>query len=98
MTSTRHVQSAILALLRGHQTEVTVTTLLDRNRLYALIGSLEDDLRDLIRTYLLDGASEQDILGPAYDDAAERFIQDPNAWGVGADLMDYLHLGDEIAI
>ncbi len=75
-----------------------MTQLLDRNRLYALIGSLEDDLRDLIRTYLLDSYSEEDLLGPAYEDAASRFFDDPNAWSVGADLIDYLNLGDEIAI
>ncbi len=75
-----------------------MTQLLDRNRLYALIGSLEDDLRDLIRTHLLDDADEQAILGPAYSKAAERFLEDPDATSAGADIFDYLDLGDELAV
>jgi cold shock CspA family protein/tetratricopeptide (TPR) repeat protein len=72
--------------------------LLDRNRLYALIGALEDDLRDLIRTHLLDDANETEVLGPAYENAVERLGGDQDALLAGADILDYLDLGDEIAI
>ena len=72
--------------------------LLDRNRLYALIGSLEDDLRELMRTYLLENLDEQEVLGAAYEKAAERFLEDPDALTVDADLLDYLDLGDELGI
>jgi tetratricopeptide (TPR) repeat protein/cold shock CspA family protein len=72
--------------------------LLDRNRLYALIGSLEDDLRELIRTYLLEDLDEQEVLGAAYEKAAERFLEDPDALTVDGDILDYLDLGDELGI
>jgi LuxR family transcriptional regulator, glucitol operon activator len=75
-----------------------MTQLLDRNRLYALLGALEDDLRELIRTHLLDLADDRELLGSAYDKAAERFIDDTDAMNAGADIFDYLDLGDEIAI
>lgn len=70
--------------------------LLDRNRLYALIGSLEDDLRELVRTYLLEDLDEQEVLGAAYEKAAQRFLEDPDALTVDADILDYLDLGDEL--
>ena len=72
--------------------------LLDRNRLYALIGSLEDDLRELMRIYLLEDFDEQEVLGAAYEKAAERYLEDPDALTVGADIIDYLDLGDELGI
>jgi tetratricopeptide (TPR) repeat protein len=75
-----------------------MTQMLDRNRLYALIGALEDDLRELIRTHLLDIADDRELLGPAFDKAEERFVDDTDAMNAGADLFDYLDLGDEIAI
>jgi cold shock CspA family protein/Tfp pilus assembly protein PilF len=75
-----------------------VTHLLDRNRLYALIGALEDDLREVIRTHLVGSSEEHDLLGGVYDKAAERFGEDADAMAAGSDIIDYLDLGDEIGI
>ncbi|MEV0810040.1 cold shock domain-containing protein [Micromonospora sp. NPDC050200] len=75
-----------------------MTQMLDRNRLYALIGALEDDLRDLVRAHLLGVTDERQLLGPAYDKAVERYLDDAGAASAGSDILDYLDLGDEIAI
>ena len=45
---------------------------LDRSRLFALLGALEEDLRSLIDTYLLATHYEEQILGSAYEKAAEK--------------------------
>lgn len=40
---------------------------LDRNRLFALIGALEEDLRVLIDRELLSTHYEELVLGPSYE-------------------------------
>ena len=71
---------------------------LDRNRLFALIGALEEDLRFIIEASLLMTHHETQILGHAYDKAAERFARDDDRDIAQTSIVDYLDLGDEIEI
>lgn len=69
----------------------------ERDRLFALIGALEEDLRDLIDTYLLSTADEEAVLGPAYERARDRLLGDSDATHE-SEILDYLDLGDEVGI
>lgn len=71
---------------------------LDRNRLFALLGALEDDLRVLIDRELLPTHYEWQVLGPAYEKAADRFAGDSERDISETAIVDYLDLGDEIEI
>jgi len=71
---------------------------LDRNRLFALIGALEEDLRFIIEAHLLATHHETQILGHAYDKAADRLARDEDRELAQTSLVDYLDLGDEIEI
>ena len=71
---------------------------LDRNRLFALLGALEEDLRFIIEAYLLINHHEEQILGNAYEKALERFVSDEERDVTQTGVIDYLDLGDEIEI
>ena len=71
---------------------------LNRNRLFALLGALEDDLRTLIETYLLVTRGEAEVLGPAYEKATDRFGSDADRELTESNVVDYLDLADEIEI
>lgn len=71
---------------------------LNRDRLFALLGALEEDLRDLVEAYLLVRRSEGDVLGGAHEKALDRYTNDPARDLTGSRLVDYLDLGDEIEI
>lgn len=66
----------------------------DRYRLYALIESLENDLRELISTYLTPGGDVD--LGSYAQKAMDNMEADADADATGATLVHYLDLGDEI--
>lgn len=71
---------------------------LDRNRIFALISALEEDLRGLIDLHLLSSSPEETIFGPAYERALSRYRDDPSQDLTQASLLYYLDLGDEIEI
>ena len=71
---------------------------LDRNKLFALLGALEEDLRFLIEVYLTSNHYEEQVLGPAYAKAKERFLADEDQSIAETTILDYLDLGDEIEI
>ena len=71
---------------------------LDRNRLFALLGALEEDLRFIIETYLLATHHEEQILGHAYERATKRLAHDDERDVAQTSVVDYLDLGDEIEI
>lgn len=80
--------------VRGYKEEVQ----LDRNRLFALLGALEEDLRFIIEAYLLTTRTEEQVLGHAYEKAMERFANDDDSDAAQTNVVDYLDLGDEIEI
>lgn len=71
---------------------------LDRNRLFALLGALEEDLRFIIEVHLLTTHHQEQILGSAYAKAAERLARDDDRAITQTNVVDYLDLGDEIEI
>lgn len=71
---------------------------LDRNRLFALLGALEEDLRFIIEAHLLTTRHDKQILGPAYQQAIRRFESDEHRDVTQTSVVDYLDLGDEIEI
>ena len=71
---------------------------LDRNRLFALLGALEEDLRYIIEVHLLATHHEEQILGQAYERAARRLASDEHRDITQTRIVDYLDLGDEIGI
>src|SRR5262245_4403767 len=74
--------------------------IIDRNRLFALFSALESDLRELIRTHLLDaGASESELLGPSFGEVRQRYHKNiDTAVATGGDIFDYMHLADEVSV
>ena len=71
---------------------------LDRNRLFALLGALEEDLRFIIEVRLLTTHHEEQILGQAYERTAHRLARDEHRDITQTRIVDYLDLGDEIGI
>ena len=71
---------------------------LDRSRLFALLGALEEDLRNLIERYPLSIRTEEQVLGPAFDKAFRRFSSDGDRHLAESTVLDYLDLGDEVQI
>lgn len=71
---------------------------LDRNRLFALLGAFEEDLRSLIEEHLLTTHHEEQIFGAAHARALERFHRDEQRDIAQTSVIDYLDLGDELEI
>ena len=88
----------VLPALVTEQNEVEKTVKLDRNRLFALLGALEEDLRFIIEVHLLTTHHEEQILGQAYERAARRLASDEHRDITQTSIVDYLDLGDEIGI
>lgn len=71
---------------------------LDRNRLFALLGAFEEDLRSIIEENLLTTHHEEQIFGAAHARALERFHRDEQRDIAQTSVIDYLDLGDELEI
>ena len=71
---------------------------LDRNRLFAVLGAFEEDLRLIIERHLLLTHYEKQIFGPAYARAVARFASDDQQDVAQTSVIDYLDLGDELEI
>jgi cold shock CspA family protein len=70
-----------------------------RARLFVLIDALEEDLRDALRTHVVERLGEDVALGPYLTDARERLLSDP---GASADALsepiNYLYLQEAVAL
>src|SRR3982074_2513492 len=71
---------------------------IQRLTLYALISSLERDLREFLSFYIAPLVSSKSILSDSLaGKAAERFTKDnPDTVPETSDLLEYLDLGEEI--
>lgn len=74
-----------------------MSLLQERDRLFAVIGALEEDLRDLIAVHLIGDASSEEVLGPAFARASQRQEEDSDAPS-GSTILDYMDLGDAVDV